>query len=51
MTVELDIGPLSWVKGEIDLALERAGENLAAHATNPSGDGLVKAAARIHQGR
>ena len=49
MTVELDIGPLSWVKGEIDLALERAGENLAAHATNPSGDGLVKARASMHQ--
>ncbi len=49
MTVELDIGPLSWVKGEIDLALERAGESLAAHAANPAGDGLAKARASMHQ--
>jgi HPt (histidine-containing phosphotransfer) domain-containing protein len=49
MSVELDIGPLSWVKGEIDLALERAGECLAAYAADPAGDGLSKARASMHQ--
>ncbi len=29
---EFDIGPLTWVKGEIDLALNRAGEALKKHA-------------------
>ncbi len=49
MSIELDIGPLSWVKGEIDLALERAGTSLATHATDPAGDGLAKARASMHQ--
>ena len=49
MSMDLDIGPLSWVKGEIDLELERAGQNLAAHAAAPSGDGLTKARASMHQ--
>ncbi len=49
MNIELDIGPLSWVKGEIDLALERAGASLATHATDPGGDGLAKARASMHQ--
>ena len=49
MNIELDIGPLSWVKGEIDLALERAGASLATHATDPGGDGLTKARASMHQ--
>jgi chemosensory pili system protein ChpA (sensor histidine kinase/response regulator) len=49
MSVELDIGPLSWVKGEIDLALGRAGESLTAFAADSSGDGLVKARAAMHQ--
>jgi chemosensory pili system protein ChpA (sensor histidine kinase/response regulator) len=49
MSMDLDIGPLSWVKGEIDLALERAGQSLAAHAANPSGDELKKACAAMHQ--
>ncbi len=43
---ELDIGPLSWVKGEIDLALERASTELAA---GPAGDALKKARASLHQ--
>ena len=34
MAAELDIGPLTWVKGEIDQALERARENLAGFAGN-----------------
>ena len=49
MSMDLDIGPLSWVKGEIDLALERAGQSLAAHAADPSGDELKKACAGMHQ--
>jgi chemosensory pili system protein ChpA (sensor histidine kinase/response regulator) len=49
MSVELDIGPLSWVKGEIDLALERAGESLKVYAADTSGDGLTKARAGMHQ--
>jgi hypothetical protein len=49
MSMDLDIGPLSWVKGEIDLALERAGLALAAHAADPSGDNLQKARASMHQ--
>ncbi|MCM2309410.1 MAG: Hpt domain-containing protein [Sulfuritalea sp.] len=47
--MDLDIGPLSWVKGEIDLELERAGQSLAAHAADPAGDGLAKARASMHQ--
>jgi chemosensory pili system protein ChpA (sensor histidine kinase/response regulator) len=49
MSMDLDTGPLSWVKGEIDLALERAGHSLAAHAANPSGDELKKACTGMHQ--
>ena len=49
MSMDLDIGPLSWVKGEIDLALESAGISLAAHAADSSGDGLKKARASMHQ--
>ena len=49
MSMDLDIGPLSWVKGEIDLELERAGQSLAAHAAAPAGDGLAKARASMHQ--
>ena len=49
MSMDLDIGPLSWVKGEIDLALERAGLALAAHEADPAGDNLQKARASMHQ--
>ena len=49
MSTELDIGPLSWVKGEIDLALERAGASLSAHRANPAGDDLKKALSGMHQ--
>jgi chemosensory pili system protein ChpA (sensor histidine kinase/response regulator) len=49
MSMDLDIGPLSWVKGEIDLALERAGQGLASHLTDPAGDGLKTARASMHQ--
>jgi hypothetical protein len=50
MSVELDIGPLSWVKGEIDLALERAGECLKAYAADPAGDGLGQGACQHASG-
>ncbi|MCF8176225.1 MAG: Hpt domain-containing protein, partial [Burkholderiaceae bacterium] len=49
MSMDLDIGPLSWVKGEIDLALERAGQGLIAGVADPAGDGLQKAGASMHQ--
>ncbi len=49
MSTDLDIGPLSWVRGEIDLALERASLGLAAHAADAAGDGLTKARAAMHQ--
>ena len=32
---EFDIGPLTWVKGEIEQALVRSGEAIAAYAANP----------------
>jgi chemosensory pili system protein ChpA (sensor histidine kinase/response regulator) len=31
-----DIGPLSWVKSEIDLALKQAEQDLASHADGPT---------------
>ena len=31
-----DVGPLSWVKSEIDLALDRATQGLQQFGTNPS---------------
>ncbi|MCF8200320.1 MAG: Hpt domain-containing protein, partial [Sulfuritalea sp.] len=46
MSMDLDIGPLSWVKGEIDLALERAGQSLAG---DPTSESLEKAIASMHQ--
>ena len=35
MSGENEIGPLTWVKGEIDLAMERAGEALHAASKSP----------------
>ena len=49
MSMDFDIGPLSWVKGEIDLALERAGVSLAAYAADAAVDDLKKARASMHQ--
>ena len=47
---ELDLGPLTWVKGEIDLALERAAAALAEAATAPDRSGKVKfAQTHLHQ--
>ncbi len=45
--VELDIGPLSWVKGEIDLALARTDEALGSFAAAPQ-DAAKLAGARNH---
>lgn len=44
-----DIGPLSWVKGEIDLALEQARSEMTAYAATPADGLLQKARARLHQ--
>ena len=51
MSLDIDIGPLSWVKGEIDLALERAAAALTLHAANtdPDGKELTAACAHLHQ--
>ena len=42
---EFDIGPLTWVKGEIDLALSRAGEALKNHAEIAKSAGSASAEA------
>ena len=48
--MELDLGPLSWVKGEIDIALGRAGEALALYEANPGDTGQIKfAQTHLHQ--
>ncbi|MBM3392653.1 MAG: response regulator [Betaproteobacteria bacterium] len=46
-TSDLDLGPLSWVKGEIDLALGRAHDALGKFAENP-GDAAQLKFARTH---
>ncbi|MBL8488619.1 MAG: Hpt domain-containing protein [Rhodocyclaceae bacterium] len=47
---ELDIGPLTWVKGEIDLALDRAAEALRTYAANPAEESQLKfAQTHLHQ--
>jgi len=47
---ELDLGPLTWVKGEIDLALERAMEALAEAGNSPDRPGRIKfAQTHLHQ--
>jgi chemosensory pili system protein ChpA (sensor histidine kinase/response regulator) len=45
-----DVGPLSWVKGEIDLAMSRGVESLRAFAANPGDATKIKfAQAALHQ--
>ena len=45
-----DVGPLSWVKGEIDLAMQRGLESLHAFAANPRDDTKIKLAqTHLHQ--
>ena len=47
---ELDLGPLIWVKGEIDLALGRAAEALKRFGDDPSETGQLKfARTHLHQ--
>jgi len=46
---ELDIGPLSWVKDEIELALGRASEALQAHASQRREERLLEARSHLHQ--
>lgn len=47
---ELDLGPLTWVKGEIDLALERAVSALAEAGGAPDRLGKIKfAQTHVHQ--
>jgi chemosensory pili system protein ChpA (sensor histidine kinase/response regulator) len=39
---DFDIGPLTWVKGEIEQALARASDAIAAHAENPLDSAQLK---------
>lgn len=49
-TTDLDLGPLSWVKGEIDLALGRAHEALGKFSENPGNSAQLKfARTHLHQ--
>ena len=47
---EFDLGPLTWVKGEIDLALERSATALAEAGSVPDRLGRIKfAQTHLHQ--
>jgi chemosensory pili system protein ChpA (sensor histidine kinase/response regulator) len=46
---DLDIGPLTWVKGEIDLALDRAVEAIERHGAEKDAAHLKAARAHLHQ--
>src|SRR4030067_2575701 len=47
---EFDVGPLSWVKGEIDLAMRRGLESLHAFAADPRDGTKIKLAqTHLHQ--
>ncbi len=47
---EFDVGPLTWVRGEIDQALSRAQADLAAlRAAPPDRAALERSAANVHQ--
>jgi chemosensory pili system protein ChpA (sensor histidine kinase/response regulator) len=48
-SADLDIGPLTWVKGEIELALERASEALERHVHSSDSTHLKAARAHLHQ--
>jgi chemosensory pili system protein ChpA (sensor histidine kinase/response regulator) len=49
-SAEMDIGPLTWVKGEIDLALERVIEALDRHGLGGTDSSHLKSArAHLHQ--
>ena len=42
VAAEFDIGPLTWVKGEIEQALAKAGVALAAYCANPADSTQIK---------
>jgi chemosensory pili system protein ChpA (sensor histidine kinase/response regulator) len=46
---EFDLGPLTWVKGEIDLALQRAEEALGQHEAGAAGTPLKFCRTHVHQ--
>ena len=46
---EFDLGPLTWVKGEIDLALQRAEEALNQYETGADGTPLKFCRTHVHQ--
>ena len=46
---EFDLGPLTWVKGEIDLALQRADEALDQYETGADGTPLKFCRTHVHQ--
>ena len=47
---EFDIGPLSWVKPEIELALQRADEGITRFSVNPGDQDLARATlSHLHQ--
>ncbi|MCC6196344.1 MAG: Hpt domain-containing protein, partial [Burkholderiales bacterium] len=49
-THDFDLGPLSWVQGEIDQSLSRGVESLALFKANPAeGNHLKHARAHVHQ--
>ena len=47
--IEFDLGPLTWVKGEIDLALERAGEAFELYKTGADATQLKFCRTHVHQ--
>ena len=50
LRADFDVGPLSWVKGEIDLAMQRGLELLHAFAANPRDGTKIKSAqTHLHQ--
>jgi chemosensory pili system protein ChpA (sensor histidine kinase/response regulator) len=50
IALDFDVGPLSWVQGEVDQALARGLESLAAYAADPSAtSALAHARNHVHQ--
>src|SRR5881394_1233695 len=50
IALDFDVGPLSWVQGEIDQALARGLESLAAYAADPAAtSALAHARNHVHQ--
>jgi chemosensory pili system protein ChpA (sensor histidine kinase/response regulator) len=47
--IEFDLGPLTWVKGEIDLALQRAEEALDQYEAGAEGAPLKFCRTHVHQ--